>query len=204
MNTFKILLNLSYSGIFWGWNLIFIITVYLGILPYIGIPLVLATFDGDIALDFCITFFTLVAIPVGFCFLGGKYLSRQPKQLMRLFYGVEAPLFAWCLIRLFLVRELTLASGLLLGTLLTCVFIFAVEIFKNHQENLQINSWLKIVTHSLLLLMGTYLGLVLLFYAIPVAINIIFWIGHFLVAFFSFKWIEGFFQFLINGNGFLD
>jgi putative PEP-CTERM system integral membrane protein len=178
MNKLKRFLNLSNSTIFWTWNLIFILTVYLGIMPYIGIPLVLATFNGDIALDFCITFFILITIPVLFTFIGLQYLKGQHQELIRLFYGVEAPLFAWCLARLFLVREITLASGLVLGTLLGCVFIFAVDIFKHHQGNVQIHPWVEIT--------------VLLFYAIPVAVSIVIWIGQLIVAFFSFQWVEYF------------
>ena len=200
MNKLKPLLNFSYSSIFWAWNLIFILTVYLGILPHIGIPLILATFDGEIAIDFCITFFILVTIPVAFTFMGFSYFRGQPKQLIRLFYGVEAPLFAWCLVRLFLVRELTLASGLVLATLLGCVFIFAVDIFKSHRENVQIHPWVEMITHCLILMMGIYLGVVLLFYAIPVAVNVIVWIGEFIVNFFSFQWVEDVIDTVLNDS----
>lgn len=198
MNKLKRFLNLSNSTIFWTWNLVFILTVYLGIMPYVGIPLVLATFNGDIALDFCITFLILITIPVLFIFIGLQYLKGEHQQLIRLFYGVEAPLFAWCLARLFLVREITLASGLVLGTLLGCVFIFAVDIFKNHQGNVKIHPWVEIITHCLILMMGIYLGTVLLFYAIPVAVSIVVWIGKLIVAFFSFRWVEDFIDSIFN------
>ena len=191
--------NISFAGIFWGWNLIFILTVYLGILPYVGIPLIAATFDGEIALDFCMTFLTLVCIPLGFCYLGFKYFRTKPTKLIRLFYGVEAPLFLWCLVRLFVVRELTLASGLLLGTVLVCVFAYAINLFKQ-EGKLKINPNIEIVTNTLIFLTGIYLSLVLLFYVIPAAISFILWLGDFTIAFLSFKWIPDFIDFILNGS----
>ncbi len=83
------------------------------------------------------------------------------------------------------------------------LIIFAIELFQNYEENLTLHPWIKIVTHSLVLLMGIYLGVVLLFYAIPVAINIIIWLGNFIVAFFSFEWMEGFFRALSRDGGYL-
>ena len=190
MNKLKKLLKFLAYSTFWGWNLIFLAVFYCGILPIIGVPLVLATFDGDIPLDFSIAFLTLIIVPVGASYVGLKYLSKQPGQLMRLFYGVEAPLVTWCLLRLFLFRELTWASGLVLGTLLITIFAFAVEIVRGYINNQRVYSWLQAIAHSLMLLMGLYLGLVLLFYAIPVAIWVIAGIFYFIVGFFSFGWVE--------------
>ncbi len=202
-NSSKKLVNYTYNLIFWFWNLVFFVTVYLGILPFVGIPLITATFDGDIALDFCITFFVLITIPLACCFLGRKYFFKKPKQLIRLFYGVEAPLFTWCLLRLFLVRELTLASGFFLGTFLVCVFIFALDLFKPHLPHWKIPAFVKIIAHSLILLMGIYLGLMLLFYTIPFGITFLGWLGNFIVAFFSLRWIEHFSLVVFNGSDWL-
>jgi putative PEP-CTERM system integral membrane protein len=190
MNKFKKLLKFLAHSTFWGWNLIFITVFYCGILPFIGIPLILATFDGDIPLDFSIAFLTLIIVPVAVTYIGFKYLRKQPTELMRLFYGVEAPLVTWCLLRLFLFRELTWASGLVLGTLLVTILAFAVEVVQGYQQNQRVYSWLQMVAHSLMLLMGLYLGLVLVFYAIPVAIAVIGGIAVFIVGFFSFQWVQ--------------
>jgi putative PEP-CTERM system integral membrane protein len=184
------LFNFIFNSTFWGWNLIFIAVVYCGILPFIGIPLILATFDGDVPLDFSLTFLALIIVPVASTYIGGKYLRTKPTELIRFFYGVEAPLFTWCLVRLFLIRELTTASGLVLATLFMTILAFAVEIVKGYQQNSKVSSWLQAIAHSLMLLVGIYLGLVLLFHAIPVAIAIVVWLGQFIVDFFSFNWVS--------------
>ena len=190
MNKTKLSLKIFSHSTFWGWNLIFLTVVYLGILPYIGIPLIAATFDGDIPLDFCLTFIALISIPVAATFIGYKYLRHNPKKLIKFFYGVEAPLFTWCLVRLFLIRELTLASFLVLATLLICIFAFAIDILENYQRKPKAFIWLQMIAHTLMLLMGVYGGLVLLFYAVPVASAIIAGIGNFIIEFLTFEWID--------------
>ena len=189
MNKPTKLFNFIFNSTFWGWNLIFIAVVYCGILPLIGIPLIIATFDGDVPLDFSITFLALIIVPAASTYIGAKYLRTKPTELIRFFYGVEAPLFTWCLVRLFLIRELTSASGLVLTTLFITILAFAIETVNGYQQERPVHSWLQAIAHSLMLLMGIYLGLVLLFYAIPVAIAIIGWLGQFIVGFFSFEWV---------------
>ena len=103
-------LHRLFHTIFWGWNVMFLIVVYTGILPLVGVPLVMATFSGLVPIEFSLTLVALVAVPTGATLLGVRYFRTQPLALIRLFYGVEAPLFVLCLLRLFLLRELTPAS----------------------------------------------------------------------------------------------
>lgn len=194
MKLIKKLLKALAKVTFWGWNIIFVAVFYCGILPFIGIPLIEATFNGDVPLDFSITFLTLIIIPIASIYIGYKYLRQRSTQLMRFFYGVEAPLVTWCLVRLFLVRELTGASALVLGTLFVTVLAFAIEVIQGYRQDRQVYGWLQAIAHSLMLLMGLYLGLVLLFYAIPVAITAIGWTINFVVNFVSFQWIESFWR----------
>lgn len=201
MKKLRLLTNIVFYSIFWIWNLLFIAIVYLGILPYIGIPLIEATFNGEIPIDFSLSLFALIAVPTVCTFIGAKYFIKHPKALMRLFYGVEAPFFTWCLVRLFLIRELTLASALVLGTLFICISAFTVELFAGYQYNKKLSSWAQMIAHTLLLFMGIYLGIVLLFYAIPTAAIVIGWIGTFLAWFFSFQWIERFWKILTDSSG---
>jgi len=200
MKAIQSLSNFLFGAIFWGWNLIFLATVYCGILPFIGIWLVIATFQGDVPLDFCLTFLTLIAIPIFCSIYGFKYFKDEPKELMRWFYGVEAPLVTWCLVRLFLIRELTLASSLMLGTLLICIVAFAVEVLQGYRDNRKVFSILQMIAHTLMLFMGAYIGVVLLFYVLPVAVWILSGIFSLAIAFFSFGWVEGFWQSLTNGT----
>ncbi|MDJ0717393.1 MAG: TIGR02921 family PEP-CTERM protein [Prochloraceae cyanobacterium] len=179
----KPILNVSFHSIFWLWNLIFLTVVGLGLLPFVGIALIVATIDGDIPFEFFISFVTLIAVPTICTLIGIFLLRKQPRELIRLFYGVEAPLFVLCLLRLFVFRELTPASTLVLGTIFLCIFAFGLELVAGYAKENKILAWLQLVAHSLMLLIGCYMGLVLLFYAVPVAFTSI-------TYFFSFQWVE--------------
>ena len=183
--------NIIFYAIFWIWNLTFLLFVYTGILPNIGGELMKATLAGQIPGEFLVTFLALLAIPTLCTFVGGIRFHKQPVQLIRLFYGVEAPLFLLCLIRLFLLRELTPASHQFIITVIVCIAAFSFELLYGYiGEQVNLNSqrnrtlvWLQVACHSLILLLGLYAGALLLFYALPTA-----WV--LLVAFFKFEWLR--------------
>ncbi|MEG5056721.1 TIGR02921 family PEP-CTERM protein [Microcoleus sp. A2-C5] len=193
--------------IFWVWNMTFLSIVYLGILPYLAIPLIQATIDRIIPIEFSLTLTALIAVPTVFTIVGARRFQRQPLQLMRLFYGVEAPLFLLCLIRLFMLRELNPASSLIIATIVLCIAAFLVEMLYGYlgkQEKLEDisisqnsdkkqpslmgflgnkrSAWIQLGFHSLMLLVGTWAATLLMFYALPVALVSI-------VGFFSFGWV---------------
>ncbi|MCC3416781.1 MAG: TIGR02921 family PEP-CTERM protein [Microcoleus sp. PH2017_07_MST_O_A] len=193
--------------VFWVWNLTFLSTVYLGILPYLAIPLIQATIDGIIPLEFSLTLTALIAVPTVFTIVGARRFHKQPLQLMRLFYGVEAPLFLLCLIRLFMLRELNPASSLIIATIVLCIAAFLVEMLYGYfgkQENIEDisisqdarnrksssigfmgnkrSAWIQLGFHSLMLLVGTWAATLLMFYALPVAFTLV-------VGFLSFVWV---------------
>lgn len=192
--------NKLFQSTFWGWNLIFLSVVYCGIAPFIGIWLIIATFEGTIPLDFALTLLALIAVPTVSTIYGSKYLKNRPEELIRWFYGVEAPLVTWCLVRLFIIRELTFANTLILGTLLVCIVAFAIEVLQGYQANRKVFSWVQMIAHTLMLFTGVYLGAILFFYAIPAAGYILVGAYYFILGFFSFQWVGGFFTALFLGH----
>jgi len=189
----KTLLHFAYHSIFWLWNLAFLFVVYLGILPLVGIPLLLATLNGEVELEFFITLVGLIGVPTACTLIGLWRFPKQPLELMRLFYGVEAPLFLLCIVRLFVLRELTAASYFVLGTVLICVFAFLVEVLRGYLGNAEyrqgnvsmVAPTVQLIVHSLMLLVGLYAGALLLFYAIPVAAVLV-------EELLAFHWIDSF------------
>ena len=117
-----------FHAIFWLWNLTFLLVVYAGILPVIAPALIAATFAGQIPIEFFLTLVCVIAVPTVCTLVGALRFIKQPVQLIRMFYGVEAPLFLLCLIRLFLLRELTPASAQILGTVVVCIAAFSLEL----------------------------------------------------------------------------
>ena len=183
-----------FHAIFWIWNITFLLVVYAGILPLIAPELISATFAGLLPIEFCITLVSIIAVPTVCTLVGLFRFRKQPVQLMRLFYGVEAPLFLLCLIRLFLLREVPPASAQILGTVVVCIVAFLLELLYGYATRPRTLAWLQMITHSLMLLVGLYVGVVLMFYAVPTA-------GVILGGFFEFlklKWVAGFWGILIH------
>ena len=163
-----------FDATFWLWNIIFLVAVYGGILPLIAVPLAEATIAGLIPGEFLITLAALIAVPTACTLLGWWRFRKQPLQLIRLFYGVEAPLFLLCILRLFLLRELTPASTLIIGATAICIAAFLAEMLWGYAERNQKFAWAQLLAHSLMLLFGLYVGVLLLFYAVPAAQAVVF------------------------------
>ncbi len=177
----KILFGFFYL-IFWSWNLIFLMVVYFGLLPQIGLPLIQATFDGNIPFDFVISLIAFILVPT-ICTLIGWNFRSDPVKLMRLFYGAEIPLVILCFLRLFIFREVNIASGQIICTILICAFVFMFELLHGYAKNNPLLAGSQFVVHSLMLVIGIWGGLVLLFYAIPV----LYWV---LYSFITFEWLR--------------
>lgn len=180
-------LHSAFKLIFWVWNATFLGIVYLWILPFVAVFLVTATLRGEIDLEFTLTVLALIGVPSVSTFIAGRYFRQRPVELIRLFYGVEAPLFLFCLVRLFIFRELTPASRLVLSTILICIAAFFVELlwgYLGHKHNKlsRFLSGIQLATHSLMLLTGFYVGVFLFYYAVPLAVIL-------LRGFFSFEWL---------------
>ncbi|NEO33898.1 MAG: hypothetical protein F6K36_26485 [Symploca sp. SIO3C6] len=125
----------------------------------------------------------LIGIPTICTIIGWRYLRYQPPKLIRLFYGTEVPLFLLCLLRLFVLRELTPASTLMPGKVIVCTIAFLIELLRGYNRGNQILAGLQLIAHSLMLLTGIYIGLLLLFYAVPFA-------AFLLQEFLKFYWLE--------------
>lgn len=96
----------------------------------------------------------------------------RPKEsslpLMKLFFGIEAPLLLLCLMRLFWLHDLTPASTLFLLTSLVCIASYTYAWLRPEQSESGGMAWVQMAGHSLMLLLGLYLGVLFcLFYLIP-------------------------------------
>ena len=183
MSSIKQFLTTFLAVSFTAWNFIFIGVVYCLILPFIGIPLIIAVFNGEIEPEFSLAFLGLIITPPFCTYVGYKYFYHQPSKLARLLYAVEAPLFFLYLIRLFVLRELTPATHLILISCFISIITLLIELFGGYNQEHKFISWLQAISHSLMLVFGIYFSLVLLFDTIPLGV-------YFLEGFLSFKWLS--------------
>ncbi|ESA35927.1 pep-cterm family integral membrane protein [Leptolyngbya sp. Heron Island J] len=154
-------------AIFWTWNIAFIGLVYFWLLPVAGLPILEAARLGMIPPAFVASILGMLTVPLICAVVGGKWLRKHPILLMRLFYGVEVPLFGLCLLRLFLIRETTPASAHILLTVLAAIAIFAIETLAGYAAYRPRLAWVQMIGHSLMLVTGLYAGALLLLYTVP-------------------------------------
>ncbi|MBD1923009.1 TIGR02921 family PEP-CTERM protein [Microcoleus sp. FACHB-831] len=173
----KTLLNKIFHAIFWIANITFLLVAWVGIGSKDGAYLIGATLAGrEIERQLLTTLISLIAISTMCTVIGLRRLRKQPLQLIRLFYGVEAPLFVLCLLRLYLpylvgfqLSEFTHANFLLiLGTFVVCIVAFYLEVLYGYAERHRAIAWLQMLVHSLMPGIGIFVG-VALFYAVPTA-----------------------------------
>ena len=145
----------------------FIGLIYFWLLPVAGLPILEAARLGIIPPAFVASILGLLTVPLICAVVGGKWLRKHPILLMRLFYGVEVPLFGLCLLRLFLIRETTPASAHILLTVLAAIAIFAIETLAGYAAYRPRLAWIQMIGHSLILITGLYAGALLLLYTVP-------------------------------------
>lgn len=184
----KTLLLSLFQVIFWGWNLLFLLVVYGGILPWVLPMFLVATWEGLVPWDFSLTIVALIAIPTVCTALGiRKGFRTRPVQLMRLLYGVEAPLFVFCWLRLLLFRELNPATSHLLLCWGLAVVGFAAALLGGYAGRSPARATLQLIGAGIQALVGLQAGLLMLLYAVPLTSGAIGWL-------LSGKWWNGFVQ----------
>jgi putative PEP-CTERM system integral membrane protein len=166
----KSLLNKSILayGIFWSWNFIFaLLLIFTQVETNFLIEITRNAITGFVPLDFSIYVLLIFIIPVGCIVLGLTRFKKQPHNLLKLFYGVEIPLTIIFTLRLAVFRELTYGTTHLLLLLSIGMLSYFISLLTSNKEN---KVWLKYfqkIGHSFLLIIGVYVGLILIFYSIP-------------------------------------
>jgi putative PEP-CTERM system integral membrane protein len=156
-----------FSIFFWIFNASLLLVVYVGILPFLGLALIGDMAIGQVPLSFSIPFLGLISVPTA-CTIAG-FKSKQklaPLSLFHLFYGVEAPLLLICLMRFFMLRDLTPASSFLLITGLVSTIATTHWLLTRRDSKAEANLW-HLIGLSLMLLLSIYLVAIALFFVPP-------------------------------------
>ena len=186
-STFRTLMKIAPHLLFWGWNVVFLALVLFGVGPLVGAALVLETIHGLVPWTMTAAVAAVVLTPVAATALGAMRLRRDPGQLFRLFYAVEMPLFAMALSRLFLVRDLTPAVGLLLVAASVAVGSYLYRLVRGAEETTPRAALLALAGDAVGLAVAAYAAAVLFFFALPVGAMMV-------VGFFRFEWLRAIFE----------
>ena len=172
-----------FNLLFWISNITFLLILWVGFLPNIGMAIARDSIGGSVPIDLMIPLIGLIGVPLATTIAGGKQqqigISKQnqvksplPLSLFELFYAIEAPILAACVIRLFMLRELTTASSFLL---ISGVLGFAASCYWFWQQRQaesveQRGNLFSLAGLSLFLLVSLYLVAIASFFVIPVCV----------------------------------
>jgi putative PEP-CTERM system integral membrane protein len=156
-----------FSIFFWLFNGSLLLVTYLGFLPFIGLAFLSDTAAGQVPLNFLVTFVGLVGVPTTCTIAGFKTKQKRATlSLFQIFYGIEAPLLLLCLVRFFVLRDLTSASSFLLISGLAGTIAMTHWLVKGRDPDAQANLW-HLVGLSLFLFVSLYCVAIALFFVIP-------------------------------------
>lgn len=156
------------AGLFWSWNIIFLAFMMLGFAPLVLPELATAVQSGEIPINFLVYGTILALIPVLTVIVGFWRLRQAPERQFALGYGVEGPLMLVLALRFFLIRQSTPAVTLLLVTTALGVLAYLWYLLDEKIETRGTAvAHLRFIGLTLLLIVGLYASVWILFYAIP-------------------------------------
>jgi putative PEP-CTERM system integral membrane protein len=166
-----IIMRMCAYGLFWSWNVIFLVFLFLGFAPTLLPELINAVLTRAIPTQFLAYGAILVVIPLAAVVLGLAVLRRSPGRLLMLGYGIEGPLMLIVAIRFFAVREATPMIALLfiIATLGLAAFLWQV-LDRRAGERRLFWEYLRIPGLTLLLIMGLYASVWTAFYAVSIPV----------------------------------
>ena len=179
---FALLRRLGAHGLFWSWNLIFLTFLVLGFVPIVAVELFWAIREGTIPPQFLVYATTLTSIPaIAIILAVTTALRKDHARLLAFGYGVEGPLMILLGIRFFVIREVVPAVALLLtvGALGMITLLWQL-LDRKIDERRAWTAYLRVAGLTLLLAMGLYISIWLLFYSVPLIAEVIKFIGEFI------------------------
>jgi len=175
------------SGLFWSWNVIFLAFMIFGFAPRVLPEVYLEVRSGIIPGAYLVYALVLACIPLAAVILGLTVLRRAPARLFALGYVIEGPLMLMLAIRFFLIRQATpsLIYLMVVAGLGMAAFFWQV-IDPEIERRGALASYLRLFGLTLMVLTSLYAALWISFYAVPLAVEALLWLGRTLVNFGEF------------------
>lgn len=160
-------------GLFWSWNLLYVILfVALEIEQGFAYRIIFDGVTGEAPVGFTISAILAYTIPLISIILAVTVLKKERTALVKLFYGAEVPLTLICLLRLSLLKELNPGTTHLFILLLAGMGTFLIELTRKKEPEGKKAAILSLILNTILLLIGVYIGLVLVFYLPPAIVGV--------------------------------
>lgn len=176
-----------FNTLFWIFNGTILLIVYLGFLPFMAPGFLMDLIAGNIPWNFVLPFVGLVGVPTTCSVLGVTQKHRQITRtssfsLAHLFFGVEMPLLLFSVMRFFMLRDLTAASGLLLLIGVFGTITYVHWFISQPDADNPVADWLQLTGLTLAFSLAIY-GLTLSVFFWPVVGMVILVLPYLLVVF---------------------
>ncbi len=172
-------MNKYFKLFFWISNITLLLILCVGFFPKMGMALASDWIDGKVPIDLMVPLLGLVGVPITTTIVRRKQQQTELKpslSLFELFYSIEAPILAVCAIRLFMLRDLTPASGFLIcsgicGWLGSCYWFWQQRQAESTEQ--ERGNLISLAGLSLFLLVSLYLVAIASFFILPVGVSFI-------------------------------
>lgn len=161
-------------ALFWGWNLLFVAVLWLGLGPTVMFGLFVASLTGMMPWPYAAFGAILLVLPLAAMWLGYARFRHDPGRLLSLLYGVQFPLMLLCLVRIFAVQQLGAATGLALAVIALGGAALLRTLIVGPEEPVPGRQLLRLAGQSAYLLAGLWVAVVVGLYGAAL------W-GHFMV-----------------------
>jgi putative PEP-CTERM system integral membrane protein len=135
----------------------------------VAVEFVRDTIRGQLPPTFALAMAIAIAVPPAATVAGALWLRSRPFDLLKLFYGVELPIFFLSLARIFLVRQLTPPVAVLSTFALLGLVAFMLDLRRHPLCRSRIAAIATLAGQTALICLSLYVGLLLLFYIVPLA-----------------------------------
>lgn len=130
----------------------------------------LLTALSDFSFNILAPVFILFILPILFFALSA--VKKDKDFNIKFFFGIEIPILLLSFFRMVFVRELTPFYLLLVLSILFCVILYILDLFKIDLKVEKLKS-LTVFVYEIPVIMGIYFALISLFYIIPIIVNIV-------------------------------
>jgi putative PEP-CTERM system integral membrane protein len=172
-------LDMAASFLFWSWNLIFLAFMTLGFSPRILPELIVSVRTNAIPVQFLFYALVLTSIPIVAVVLGLTVLRGAPRRLVAVGYVVEGPLMLMLAIRFFIIRQVTPGLAIVMGIAVLGMAAFLWSALDPHVEKRSsFLGWFRLFGLSLMLVTSLYAAVWIAFYAVPITVAALQWVGN--------------------------
>ncbi|NCG20458.1 MAG: TIGR02921 family PEP-CTERM protein [Rhodobacterales bacterium] len=168
----RILGAIAAHTLFWGWNLLFLSILLFGMGPVMLFDTMYAAWLGLIPWSLASFIPMILVIPVLGMGVGGWKLRGDPGRLLSLFFGVQFPMMAMAMLRIFGLGELVPSTTILVGAFLFGAAALLRTLLSGFTETRRTSQIVRLIGQTLYLWVGLWICAFLGVYLMPFAIEL--------------------------------